>query len=169
MNGTTPAINATNLNKLQDNTEDAIQELETNQNAKIKTTTTLSDTDIYSCNYVNSIIESGSNTNGSYVKYADGTMICRHRFYDASDTSTQSGALYVSANVSFPNFPVEFTDTPTVAKKYENATWASGNVFGLLNSGYTTSTNPGSSKLVSSTSSTNNGGYITYIAIGKWK
>ena len=41
-NGTTPALNATNLNKLQDNVEDLI-----------KTETTASDTDTYSCNYVN--------------------------------------------------------------------------------------------------------------------
>ena len=34
-----------------------------------------STTDTYSCNYINSIVESGSNANGSWIKLADGTMI----------------------------------------------------------------------------------------------
>ena len=55
VNNTTPALNATNLNKLQDNVEDAISELETEQNTKIKTTQTTSDTDTYSCNYINTL------------------------------------------------------------------------------------------------------------------
>lgn len=48
INNSQPAINATNLNKMQDNVEDAISE-------KIKTTETTSDTDTYSCNYINDI------------------------------------------------------------------------------------------------------------------
>lgn len=42
MNNSTPALNSTNLNKLQDNIEDSI-----------KSQKTLSDTDTYSCNYIN--------------------------------------------------------------------------------------------------------------------
>ena len=29
---------------------------------------------------INGMIESGSNENGSYIKFADGTMICRRSF-----------------------------------------------------------------------------------------
>lgn len=66
VNLSTPALNATNLNKLQDNVEDAIdeleatqddkiEELETTQNNKVKTQKTSSDTDVYCCNYVNEL------------------------------------------------------------------------------------------------------------------
>ena len=41
-----------------------------------KTTKTTSDTETYSCNYINGIVESGSNANGNWVKFIDGTMIC---------------------------------------------------------------------------------------------
>lgn len=64
MNNSTPALNATNLNKLQDNVEDAIDAVQddvdslgTNKLDKtnVKTTNTTSDTDTYSCNYINTI------------------------------------------------------------------------------------------------------------------
>lgn len=48
INNQAPAINATNLNKLQDNVENAIR----------------------------GVVESGSNANGSWVKYDDGRMEC---------------------------------------------------------------------------------------------
>lgn len=62
INGSTPALNATNLNKLQDNVEDAIDAVQddvdslgTNKLDKtnVKTTNITSDTDTYSCNYIN--------------------------------------------------------------------------------------------------------------------
>ena len=64
MNNSTPALNATNLSKLQDNVEDAIDAVQddvdslgTNKLDKtnVKTTNTTSDTDTYSCNYINTI------------------------------------------------------------------------------------------------------------------
>ena len=65
INQSTPALNATNLNKLQDNVEDAITEvqddvdsLETNKLNKtdVKTAKTTSDTNTYSCTYINNAI-----------------------------------------------------------------------------------------------------------------
>lgn len=79
VNGSTPALNSTNLNKLQDNVEDAIQDLEDSENAKIKTTETTSDTDTYSCNYINDIAEdvySTSETKTNKV-WTDGKPIYR--------------------------------------------------------------------------------------------
>ena len=52
VNNTTPAVNATNLNKLQDNVEDLI-----------KTEETTSDEDTYSCNYINNLVEDVYSTN----------------------------------------------------------------------------------------------------------
>lgn len=45
-NGRVPALNETNLNKLQDNVEDAIKEIVENEE-------TTSETNTYSCNYIN--------------------------------------------------------------------------------------------------------------------
>lgn len=78
-NNQQPALNETNLNKLQDNVEDAISESEETQNAKVKTEKTNSDTDTYSCNYINNKINgeiiysnsSGSNGNISFTKTID--------------------------------------------------------------------------------------------------
>lgn len=53
VNGSLPALNATNLNKLQDNIEDSMKSIQTN-----------SDIDTYSCNYVNNKI---TNINGQVL------------------------------------------------------------------------------------------------------
>lgn len=62
INNQQPAINDTNLNKLQDNVEDAIDVVQTDTNTKlnktsVKTTKTTSGTDTYSCNYINDKVE----------------------------------------------------------------------------------------------------------------
>ena len=44
-----------------------------NSISNVKTTGT---TNTYSCDYINGIVESGSNANGNWVKFIDGTMIC---------------------------------------------------------------------------------------------
>lgn len=48
------------------------------------------------------VIESGSNANGSYVRFADGTQICSHRL-----TGSASGATWT--------FPAAFAEAPRVA------------------------------------------------------
>ena len=73
VNNSTPAINETNLNKLQDNAEDAIQEVIN----KIKTTETNSDTDTYSCNYINSSNSYSTNEVKTNKVWIDGKPIYR--------------------------------------------------------------------------------------------
>jgi len=118
---------------------------------------------------IDGVVESGSNENGSWTKWADGTMICEHRVYSSQNTTVQKGAIYLSELITLPDFPVEFVKPPIVALKYENADWSSTCIIGLLSYGYTTTTNVGQIKLVSYASTENNGGYVTYIAKGKWK
>ena len=46
---------------------------------KVLNSKSTSTQDTYSCDYINNnvgIVESGSNENGSYIKFADGNMIC---------------------------------------------------------------------------------------------
>lgn len=61
------------------------------------------------------IIESGSNANGSYTKWADGTMICRQTGTIGSiAVSTAAGALYRSSSVTW-TYPQKFVGTPSVS------------------------------------------------------
>jgi len=61
-----------------------------------------------------SIIESGSNTNGSYTKYADGTMICRNTVDLGSIAVTQviNSPMHASAVVPGKTFAMPFAVFP---------------------------------------------------------
>jgi hypothetical protein len=59
------------------------------------------------------IVERGSNTNGNFVKYADGTMICWYYTSVQYTLSTPYGSQFISASLSYP-FPVGFVGVPMV-------------------------------------------------------
>jgi hypothetical protein len=61
------------------------------------------------------IIERGSNANGEYVKYADGTMICFFESLTNIITSTKVGYIYSNSPSTSFNFPVTFSATPRVS------------------------------------------------------
>ncbi len=56
------------------------------------------------------VIERGSNTNGSYVRFADGTQICTTANAGAAACTTANGSLYSSSAGSW-TFPVAFAGT----------------------------------------------------------
>ena len=61
------------------------------------------------------IVESGSNDNGSYIKYSDGTMICYKSTSEITINITTSwGSLY-EGSLNVGNFPIEFVETPTIS------------------------------------------------------
>lgn len=66
---------------------------------KILSTYSDSQTDTYSCDYVNHIVESGSNENGSWTKWSDGTMECRGTSSAVSPTTIN----YPQPFVEIPN------------------------------------------------------------------
>lgn len=127
INQSTPALNATNLNKLQDNVEDAIDEINV---PSPETTYTESDTKTYSCNYVNDavagVVESGSNTNGNYVKFLDGTMVCYGSFTKQNVAIVNSWGNVYGADLTDPlTFPQTFYSAPiaTVFNVAGNSFW----------------------------------------------
>ena len=63
------------------------------------------------------IIESGSNANGEYVKFANGTMICQ-KSVTTNNITTAWGTLYQSAASPVGTFPAAF-----IAKPYCNMMW----------------------------------------------
>lgn len=62
------------------------------------------------------IVESGSNDNGIWIKYSDGTMVCRRTFSITLDCRQQWGNLYVATYENIINFPQEFIETPFVIR-----------------------------------------------------
>lgn len=59
------------------------------------------------------IIETGTNANGRYTKFADGTMIATHTI-TTGNVSTSFGAVYSSANVTW-TYPLAFVAAPAVS------------------------------------------------------
>ena len=122
-------------------------------------------------NYVNSVVESGSNANGNYIKYMDGTMICCQRKSVSTAVATAEGNLFKSADIQLDNFPVEFYSVPTVNFTFTNNTWTLLGIGRGSTDSSTTTTNPGKVFIYRS-SSTGTGFvtlYINVISIGRWK
>lgn len=102
------------------------------------------------------IIERGSNANGQYTKFADGTMIVWVGFGSISCT-TASGAVFISAEIAW-TFPAAFSVVPMVLTSAANLAGVLG-----FNTPLTTST---SFKVFSPVSGTANA--ISGVAIGRW-
>ena len=121
-----------------------------------------STTEGYSCNYVNGIIESGSNANGNYIKYADGTMICTKKveFSNIAITNTW-GSFYESTSLDIGSYAVPFISTPAISltSLYPNFVEKFGD---------TSATGWGHIYACKPRSATENVA-VDCIAIGKWK
>lgn len=109
------------------------------------------------------IIESGSNSNGNYIKFEDGTMICEQRVEKNIAITGIFGQGFYTGVPDLPSFPIEFTDIPTVSVTLESG-WASSAIpFGITKSSinycyvYCYSSNE-SVKII-----------FNIIAIGNWK
>lgn len=152
VNGETPA-NAYFMNKLQDNVENAIAE-------QINTQNTTSDSETYSCNYINGIVESGNNANGYYVKFIDGTLICYGVVNNITTPANDGISTLITLPTSFinTNYNVSFTIVNG------GAYWA--NVSSSVNS-----KNANNFKMYTwnEAGSDNSDQSFSYIAIGRWK
>jgi hypothetical protein len=112
------------------------------------------------------IIERGSNANGEYTRYADGTQICTRSLSAQRTLNKSSGPLFYDVKEGQPAYPIAFFSTPRVSIQvtgftYEvmwlGSTWTS--VLTAWPAGYAmTEITRASSDLV----------YFDYIAIGRW-
>lgn len=133
INNQQPALNATNLNKLQDNTEDAIQEvqdvaddLDTNKLDKtsVKDTYNTSTTDTYSCNYVNGL-ETYSTNETRVGTWIDGKPIYRKVITSTLTSTITHGIANINEIVNLkavsynPNSGKYFA-VPSVRPSYSN-------------------------------------------------
>lgn len=115
------------------------------------------------------IVESGSNDNGNWIKYSDGTMICHKIIKGSTDIKTAWGSLFISDNIELGNMPQIFIDRPTIVLSSQGQVGTQYFVIGNGDSsngsknsfGHTAICRPNSREAVQ---------YIfDVIAIGKWK
>jgi hypothetical protein len=112
------------------------------------------------------IVESGSNADGEFTKWADGTMICfmSEKIF-GTDVNTATGELFVSAQLSWTHPVVFVGDDPTISLGagggFSNGTSFLGGAEASL-----TTTNY---YVVSAISGTNLGPPINITTIGRWK
>lgn len=115
-------------------------------------------------NYLSSktIYDSGSNSNGNWVRFTDGTMIC-HKFITGADGATQwSGTIYYHDVVN-GNWSQNFKTILNV--QVTNTT----NQWWCCISG-TTETSAGTTRLIRPDSASSGQTYNIHImAVGKWK
>ena len=63
---------------------------------------------------INSIVESGTNENGNWIKYADGTMICWKTYSFTANFNTAWGSVYECPEQNFGATAQTFISVPTI-------------------------------------------------------
>ena len=76
--------------------------------SNVKTITTNTDNDVYSCNYINNIIETGTNDKGRYEKYANGMLKCYYIQTISTDIKNSWGGLVISPIIQLQDYPITF-------------------------------------------------------------
>ena len=114
------------------------------------------------------IVESGSNANGTYVKYSDGRMECYKRVTETNVKLTNSWyGLYTNENdttVDLGNYAATFIKEPIV-----NITYMGGNGCWLINNNYHSASSPGKVQLCTVSSRTIGTCILDVTAKGYWK
>lgn len=112
---------------------------------------------------------SGSNSNGSYIKQPDGTMVCYKTVSWTGDVATAYGALYTSGSViNLGSFAAAFTATPTIGASIA-LTSGSGPSGWLDALKGVSASSAGSTGILRPTSLTGGAFTVHIRAIGRWK
>lgn len=114
------------------------------------------------------IVESGSNANGTYVKYSDGRMECYKRVTQKNVKLTNNWyGLYINENdttVDLGNYAATFIKEPIV-----NITYMGGNGCWIINNNYHSASSPGKVQLCTVSSRTIGTCILDVTAKGYWK
>lgn len=114
-------------------------------------------------NVIGSEIESGSNENGNWVKYSDGTMIC-NGFKEGTTTLYDYWGQFERTSDITITYPQTFISTPTINLNNEGVN--GGPISAVIISNNTSS---GVAQLLKADGSTDGGYKIHWQAIGRWK
>lgn len=112
-----------------------------------------------------SVIERGSNANGEYVRFADGTQICTKTVTGLGPINNTYGSAFASGSISLGSFAATFSSTPSVSFSAANPSGTSSSVDG---SGITGTTAFNAVFLVRQTSSASTDFIIYGTAVGRW-
>jgi hypothetical protein len=111
------------------------------------------------------IVERGSNANGEYVKFADGTMICTNSNFAIGDRTTAITPLYTTSSLTW-TFPAAFIAQPVFQGfPYAGATSAWG--FITLGTASSSSLTSAVFRVVGMTSVAGTGS-VSLLAVGRW-
>ena len=129
--------------------------------ANVKSSYSTGNNNTYNCGYINSIISYGSNNNGIWTKFADGTMIC----YGTVGPMLIDQRSTLNINIGLP---ILFVNT-----SYSVSLTKYGTETGWINSQISYSNRAQGSFTLNifngNTTTTKIAQYISYIAIGRWK
>ena len=135
-----------------------------NSISNAKTTGT---TNTYSCDYINGIVESGSNENGNWIKYNDGTMICTKKHTGTANVNVALGSVFYNGYYAMAgDLPQNFIEAPYYYATNVESEWE---IWGLQTKPVTATNWATRVDLMSATSQSDKPITITMIAIGKWK
>lgn len=115
---------------------------------------------------IKAIPESGSNANGNWIKYADGTMICTKLVSGTTNIENAWGNMFESTAISLGSFPQEFIDMPILSvinQTEANQGYFIENVYGV------TGSSCGNAYLARPNSRTNQTYRLAITATGRWK
>jgi hypothetical protein len=114
-----------------------------------------------------SVIERGSNANGEFVKYADGTLICTKILSVTTGVTTLSAGIYI-AQVADSDWASTFSATPSISRQIissaVNLLW----VGSLTSGGQPSTTKVGGFYLVSNASRASGAIDIHMTGTGRW-
>ena len=118
--------------------------------------------------YLDTIVESGSNSNGEYTKYTDGTMICTKRVIKQNVKLTNSWySLFNNENdtsIDLGSYAATFIEEPVVS-----ITYMGGNGCWLINNNGHSASSPGKVQLCTVSSRTIGTCILDVTAKGRWK
>lgn len=108
------------------------------------------------------VVDSGSNSNGSYVKYADGTMECWGISPNSQTANTAGGSVFHSIAVGF-TFAVAFVNIPSIVI----SAITSGGYYCWAATDGQAQTYGFAARVISPANGA--ASYLSYIARGRWK
>lgn len=116
------------------------------------------------------LIESGTNANGTYIRWADGTQICTQVGSISPTMSTASGALFSNdeAGQYVWTFPAVFTAIPAISSGVGRAAFDTRRIFITYNGDNPVTTTQAKLSFASTTSAGSLGLRLYTSAIGRW-
>ncbi len=106
--------------------------------------------------------ETITNSNGTALKFPDGTMICYGERTITATNSNKVGSLYYAGSFSLGNYPVKFVERPICTLQIKGD-------MSVVEYDYGDASYMGSCYIMNATSRTNKTERIGFIAIGRWK